>query len=123
MKKLVTFIISFVVLTTTFGISFAKDISNIQFSKSQLCQEGFEPYDIIINNKKIGGNAQKRTKEVIFQHGSIPIKSSPYYDATTLENLGISIDYQKAQELLIKTFSKTFNVKFQHSQKGLKNAS
>ena len=27
MKKLLTFIISFVVVTTTFGISFAKDIS------------------------------------------------------------------------------------------------
>ncbi len=40
---------------------------------SEFCFSGNEEYDIIINNKKIGGNAQRRTGDIILQHGSIPI--------------------------------------------------
>jgi len=32
-----------------------------------------ESFDIIVNGRKIGGNAQRRLKRVVFQHGSIPI--------------------------------------------------
>lgn len=39
---------------------------------SELCSASYEKYDIVINGRKIGGNAQKRKREVIFQHGSIP---------------------------------------------------
>ena len=42
--------------------------------KSKLCFAAKEEYDIVIDRKKIGGNAQKRGKDIIFQHGSIPIK-------------------------------------------------
>ena len=38
-----------------------------------LCSASREKYDIVINGKKIGGNAQRRNKQAIFQHGSIPI--------------------------------------------------
>jgi len=38
-----------------------------------LCSASREKYDIIINGKKIGGNAQKRKRCAVFQHGSIPI--------------------------------------------------
>jgi lipoate-protein ligase A len=41
--------------------------------KTGFCFSGSEEYDIIINGKKIGGNAQGRKKEIIFQHGSIPL--------------------------------------------------
>jgi len=39
---------------------------------SPFCFAGNEDYDVIINGKKIGGNAQRRIKGVIFQHGSVP---------------------------------------------------
>lgn len=39
----------------------------------QLCSASREKYDIVINNRKIGGNAQKRKREAVFQHGSIPL--------------------------------------------------
>jgi len=39
-----------------------------------LCSASREKYDIVINGKKIGGNAQKRNRQAVFQHGSIPIK-------------------------------------------------
>ncbi|MFH1415943.1 MAG: lipoate--protein ligase family protein [Elusimicrobiota bacterium] len=41
--------------------------------KTDFCFSGWEEYDILIGGKKIGGNAQKRKKNVIFQHGSIPL--------------------------------------------------
>jgi len=38
-----------------------------------LCSASHEKYDILINGKKIGGNAQKRNREAVFQHGSLPL--------------------------------------------------
>ncbi|HRU39196.1 MAG TPA: lipoate--protein ligase family protein [Candidatus Goldiibacteriota bacterium] len=43
---------------------------------SAFCFSGSEEYDIMVKGKKIGGNAQCRKKDVIFQHGSIPFSSS-----------------------------------------------
>jgi len=40
---------------------------------SEFCSASHEKYDITINQKKIGGNAQKRARQAIFQHGSVPI--------------------------------------------------
>ncbi len=37
------------------------------------CFAGRESYDILVDGRKIGGNAQRRLREVIFQHGSIPL--------------------------------------------------
>ncbi|MBI1921832.1 MAG: lipoate--protein ligase family protein [Geobacter sp.] len=41
--------------------------------RTAFCFAGKESYDILINGRKIGGNAQRRLKNVIFQHGSIPL--------------------------------------------------
>ena len=41
--------------------------------RSEFCFAGKETFDILINGRKIGGNAQRRKREVIFQHGSIPL--------------------------------------------------
>jgi lipoate-protein ligase A len=38
-----------------------------------LCSSRREEYDIVIGKKKLGGNAQKRSKNIILQHGSIPL--------------------------------------------------
>jgi lipoate-protein ligase A len=43
--------------------------------RTPLCFAGREEYDIVIDGRKIGGNAQRRTKGVIFQHGSIPLRN------------------------------------------------
>jgi lipoate-protein ligase A len=37
------------------------------------CFAGRESFDIIADGRKIGGNAQRRQKNTIFQHGSIPL--------------------------------------------------
>lgn len=41
--------------------------------RTPFCFAGRESFDIIVNGRKIGGNAQRRLKRVVFQHGSIPI--------------------------------------------------
>ena len=42
-------------------------------TRTPLCFAGRETYDILAEGRKIGGNAQRRLKNVIFQHGSIPL--------------------------------------------------
>lgn len=91
---------------------YAKDLEDIHLSKSKYCQEGFEPYDILIDGKKIGGNAQRRTKNTIFQHGSISVDNSTINMGNSLEDLGVKIGFEQAKDLLIKSFEDTFNVVF-----------
>lgn len=71
-------------------------ISNLKENiviKTQLCFAGKEEYDIVVDNKKIGGNAQKRGKDIIFQHGSIPV----------------NMNYQLFNEVFNKEFIPDFN--------------
>lgn len=98
--------------------SFVKDNEDISLMKSDFCQVGFEAYDIIVNGKKIGGNAQKRTSKLIFQHGSIPLKKTDNSSiiGTTLEDLGIILDEDEAQQRLVDAFKKCFNVDYKISQ-------
>jgi lipoate-protein ligase A len=42
--------------------------------RTPLCFAGRESYDILIGGRKIGGNAQRRLKNAVFQHGSIPLR-------------------------------------------------
>lgn len=43
--------------------------------RTAFCFAGKESFDILVNGRKIGGNAQRRRKGIIFQHGSIPLKN------------------------------------------------
>src|SRR5574344_141703 len=93
---------------------FAKDDENIILSKSPFCQVGFEAYDIIINDKKIGGNAQKRAKNCILQHGSIPLfkKQNSEFFGSSLDDFGINLGFEEAKDALVKAFIESFNVEF-----------
>ena len=42
--------------------------------RNEFCFSGNEEFDIVINGKKIGGNAQRRSGGCVFQHGSIPLE-------------------------------------------------
>ncbi len=87
--------------------------------RSSFCFADNEEYDIVIKNKKIGGNAQFRKKNIIFQHGSIPfdiseekIKKYFYYkvnfDNFTCLNrlLKRQIEIKEAEKIFIKAFKK-----------------
>jgi len=91
----------------------------------ELCSAAHEKYDLVIGGKKIGGNAQKRNKQAVFQHGSIPCKinwdferkyvnSLPKdistYVTTLNEELKVSLDKDTLEEKLINAFAETFNL-------------
>lgn len=93
-----------------------------ELSHSDICLAGNESYDILIGGKKIGGNAQRYTREAVFQHGSIPMRLEPslfqscFYGnsglerAESLENLGILMTRDQLSQHLKEAFCKTFGV-------------
>jgi len=120
-KVLCGFIIEFyrrLGLNTAFAIDVVSSEQEQLGVKSMLCFAAKEEYDIVINGYKIGGNAQKRVKHVIFQHGSIPIKFDglplqKYIKgvpddidtrATSLTSLGISQSVEELRRILKESF-------------------
>ncbi|MFA4992476.1 MAG: lipoate--protein ligase family protein [Candidatus Omnitrophota bacterium] len=57
------------------NVSFALEADDFKMRSlpHQLCSASHEKYDIVIGGRKIGGNAQKRRRQAVFQHGSIPL--------------------------------------------------
>ncbi len=98
--------------------SFVKDSEYIKLKKNEFCQVGFEAYDIIINGNKIGGNAQKRNKKLIFQHGSIPLIKTIEEKkmGISLEDFDIHMNFKEAQDRLIIAFEECFDAKLILSQ-------
>jgi lipoate-protein ligase A len=92
--------------------------------RSAFCFAGRESFDIIIDSRKIGGNAQRRHRNVIFQHGSIPIinhsRSGLQYmrdrtpahaeQSISLTECGITVDYELLTGRLVEAFSLHLNV-------------
>jgi lipoate-protein ligase A len=73
-RRLTSFILSFynsLGLEATYAVDGGKIQSMGQHAA--FCFAGREPYDILIDGMKIGGNAQRRVRSTIFQHGSIPL--------------------------------------------------
>lgn len=90
--------------------------------RSALCFAGTESCDILIKGKKIGGNAQRRLKNVIFQHGSIPLQqmateSQQYLltaapqivtATTSLADEGVAVDRDALADVLKAAFREVF---------------
>ncbi len=55
-------------------------------TRTAYCFAGRESYDILVEGRKIGGNAQRRQREVVFQHGSIPLVNEASRGASFLRN-------------------------------------
>ncbi len=91
---------------------FAKDEESIVLSKSPFCQVGFEAYHIIIDGKKIGGNAQKELKIVFFSMAAIPLftKEDNEVFGSSLQDFGINLNFEEAKDGLIKAFKEVFEV-------------
>ncbi|MDQ1340535.1 MAG: lipoyl(octanoyl) transferase [Campylobacterota bacterium] len=86
----------------------------LEIKKSDICLAGLEEHDIVIDGKKIGGNAQRHTKTVVFQHGSIPISFNrvEFDGVVSLKELGILISFDELSDKLKESFVKTFEVAF-----------
>ena len=119
-KVLTSFLLDFYQSLGLTGIGFN---NQDQILSHNFCFMGFEKYDFFINGYKLGGNAQKRTKNNIFIHGSIPItfdlslcntllkckinKTKPF---TNLTELGIKANLNELKTTLIKSFEKIFGL-------------
>lgn len=105
---------------------FAQDIlpENNLGRYGNFCFSAYEHFDLIINNKKIGGNAQARRKDVIFQHGSIPLSvnfdmvRNLINDAIDLEDnitflnalVDKKLDFNTITTLLSESFKYAFDI-------------
>jgi lipoate-protein ligase A len=92
--------------------------------RTAFCFAGRESYDIIMNGRKIGGNAQRRLKDAIFQHGSIPLvnrieegigylRQRPAGMAaatTSLAEEGVTAEREALVPLLVTAFRKAMGV-------------
>jgi lipoyl(octanoyl) transferase len=98
--------------------------------RTAFCFAGKESFDILIDGKKIGGNAQRRHKNIIFQHGSIPIVNQamtgleymndrfPEYaqGTTSLLDCGVSTDLSMLKRTLVEAFKLRMGVNIHASQ-------
>jgi len=92
--------------------------------RTAFCFAGKESFDIIANGLKIGGNAQRRLKGIIFQHGSIPLHNraatglsymrdqAPEHAEGTLSlvECGVHADVKCLEESLAAAFGSYFGV-------------
>jgi lipoate-protein ligase A len=127
-RRICAFLISFyrsLGLDASFALE-AEDFKK-RCAPHELCSASREKYDIVINGKKIGGNAQKRKRRAVFQHGSIPLsvdwafvrryaRSLPEdvsSGVTTLtEELKIVPDKRTLEDILISAVAKEFDAEF-----------
>jgi lipoate-protein ligase A len=110
-------------LGAAFAVDLPHHIPNAA-SLADVCLSRHEDCDIVIQGKKIGGNAQRRGRDKLLQHGSIPFSLSPavYREAlrtpgllnlnnvTSLnETLGRRIEWYDLEEILIESIAEHFN--------------
>lgn len=113
--------------------SYAVDVVTDQGAlgrRTAYCFAGKETFDIMIQGKKIGGNAQRRQKNVIFQHGSIPIvnrseqgfgymlnrASESARNTGSLEDFGVEMDIERLKKQLMDSFIQNLETEMVVSQ-------
>jgi lipoate-protein ligase A len=94
--------------------------------RTPFCFAGRESFDILVEGRKIGGNAQRRLKNVIFQHGSVPLidalldgvvflrdrPSGLKERVTCLAAEGVAIDPEILVKYVEEAFCSHFNAEF-----------
>jgi len=86
-KKLTSFLLEFY---RSLGLEalYASDVpGHVSRPFCDLCFSTNEDFDIMVEGKKLGGNAQKRKKKYIFQHGSIPLSFDLELLKKTIKNV------------------------------------
>ena len=114
----------------SFLINFYKKLNlDIEFPKekkinSNFCLSNFMQFDILIDSKKIGGNAQRRKKDIIFHQGYILQKidfEKIYESIKGIKDLEYKVnylynftnyDFYSLEILLKESFKETFSINF-----------
>ena len=96
--------------------------------RTEFCFAGKEEYDLLVDGRKVGGNAQRRLRGVIMQHGSIPLQSqvrqaAKYLrepapgaaEAASLAELGIHQYLPALKKLVAESFEESMGVRLEGS--------
>ncbi|HBA88097.1 MAG TPA: lipoate--protein ligase family protein [Geobacter sp.] len=91
--------------------------------RAAFCFAGKEEFDVLVNGRKIGGNAQRRLSGAILQHGSIPLESRVQdglsylkeaapaaAESVSLAELGLQPDPDRLKQLLVESFEECLGV-------------
>ena len=94
--------------------------------RTAFCFAGKEEFDVLVNGQKIGGNAQRRLRGAILQHGSIPLESRVQQGlgylkepapgaaaAVSLAELGLRPELSALKGMLIDAFQERLGVRLQ----------
>jgi len=92
--------------------------------RTEFCFAGKEEFDVLVNGRKIGGNAQRRMRGAILQHGSIPLENrvqdavqylmSPApgaAGAVSLAELGLAPELSRLKGMLVESFHESLGVR------------
>jgi lipoyl(octanoyl) transferase len=91
--------------------------------RTAFCFAGKEEFDVLVNGRKIGGNAQRRLRGAILQHGSIPLESRVQdairyladpapgaLAAVSLAELGLQPELHRLKEMMVSSFEEALGV-------------
>ena len=92
--------------------------------RTAFCFAGKEEFDVLVQGRKIGGNAQRRLRGAILQHGSIPLQSrvqdavrylvepAPGASAAvSLAELGLHPELGFLKQLVVRSFEEAMEVR------------
>lgn len=79
-------------LDAAYAVAHPSSDKTVLGTRTDFCFAGRESYDILVEGRKIGGNAQRRQREVIFQHGSIPLANEALRGASFLRHPPEAVD-------------------------------
>jgi len=96
--------------------------------RTAFCFAGKEEFDVLVCGRKIGGNAQRRLRGAILQHGSIPLENrvrdglrylndpaSGATDAVSLAELGLRPELAALKNMLTEVFEERLGVRLEPS--------
>jgi len=94
--------------------------------RTAFCFAGKEEFDVLVNGQKIGGNAQRRLRGAILQHGSIPLESRVQdalrylrdpapgaAGAVSLAEIGLRPELSDLKNMLVAAFQERLGVRLQ----------
>lgn len=106
--------------------AFATDVNHagaVLGQRTAFCFAGKEDFDVLVQGRKIGGNAQRRLRGAILQHGSIPLENRVQHglrylrqpapgaaDAVSLAELGQQPELGALKALLVEAFQEVLDV-------------
>ena len=97
--------------------------------RTPFCFAGKEEYDILVGGRKLGGNAQRRIRETVFQHGSIPLENRlsmalPFLrerptgveeGTVSLAELGVTLPVERLKGVFVEAFRESLGIVFEES--------